>query len=251
MTLEHVLPHWLTDFFLNDLGQRTFDTHIVTPDNEERRRWENKEMDLTVRRVCGGCNGGWMSELEGKAKPVLLPLLRGENLPITLSAEEQDLLGVWVYKTALMVDFYLSGVTAREYRPIPGNAYRRFYRSRIPLSMGVRVWAIPLVKPQSGLFMERSDHTLYHKPVSAGKKTIPGTRPNTYVITFTIHRAAFQVCGPLGGPAVLRFKSGNPAPLLQLFPRISDEVRWPHDGTSGLRWDDLHAFSRRTNFIPG
>ena len=193
---------------------------------------------------------GWLSRLESRTKPILIPLLLGQNLPITLSSAEQDLLGVWAYKTALMVDFILHGTTTREYRPIPRNAYRRFYKSQAPLSTGIRVWTIPIANPQTGIFMERTEFSLYHESVPVGKKTIPRTKMNAYLITFTIHHAAFQVCGPLGGPAVLRFRRPNPDLFLQLFPRTSDEGRWPYDGRTCLMWDDLQAFARRTGFLP-
>ena len=149
--------------------------------------------------------------MEGTTKPVLLPLIRAKSLPITLFKNDQ-VLATWAYKTALIMDLNLQGHTPGRYLPIPGNAFRRFHRSRTPPETGVRVM-------------------------------------NVYLITFTIHHVAFQVCGPISGYAGIRHRN-TPPNILQIFPRLSDEARWPNDGKSLLYWDDLDGFATRKSFIP-
>jgi hypothetical protein len=56
-----------------------------------------------VRVVCQKCNGGWMSALEAQAKPLLLPLINGENGKI--SVEAQRVLATWASKTVMTAEF--------------------------------------------------------------------------------------------------------------------------------------------------
>jgi hypothetical protein len=46
-------------------------------------------LDAQVRRVCQNCNGGWMSQLEAQAKPLLEPMFDGK--PMTLMDRVQVL----------------------------------------------------------------------------------------------------------------------------------------------------------------
>jgi hypothetical protein len=47
-------------------------------------------LDAPVRRVCQGCNGGWMSQLEAQAKPPLEPMFDGNA--VTLESDQQAVL---------------------------------------------------------------------------------------------------------------------------------------------------------------
>jgi hypothetical protein len=63
------------------------------------------EMDTPVRKakvVCGGCNNGWMSNLEIETKPIMSPLIA--DLSISLSERDQNALARWTVKTAMMFD---------------------------------------------------------------------------------------------------------------------------------------------------
>lgn len=52
--------------------------------------------------VCQECNTGWMSHLEGIAKPILVPLIDNERTIESLSSAEADIVSKWVVKTAYM-----------------------------------------------------------------------------------------------------------------------------------------------------
>jgi len=59
-------------------------------------------MPLTIRGVCGTCNGTWLSELEGIVQPILTPLILG--MRATLSFEDQLAIGVWITKTVMLLE---------------------------------------------------------------------------------------------------------------------------------------------------
>lgn len=56
-----------------------------------------------VRNVCGPCNNGWMSRLEGRAKPLLIELMNMRASLLQLSDEERTVLSAWAVKTAFMI----------------------------------------------------------------------------------------------------------------------------------------------------
>jgi len=57
---------------------------------------------MTTGAVCASCNNGWMSDLEGRAKPMLETMLEGRGR--ALHQEGQRTLAAWALKTAIMVD---------------------------------------------------------------------------------------------------------------------------------------------------
>src|SRR4051812_47707066 len=104
LTREHVFPAWLNAYLPTDrpywilehdrfVGERTFEV-----------RRPARGLDFTVRAVCAQCNGGWMSRLEGEARPILEPLMTSRELR-PLMKDEQLAVGRWATKTAMMMDF--------------------------------------------------------------------------------------------------------------------------------------------------
>src|SRR5580704_5439600 len=82
---EHVFADWLNSIGL-DADQVEVHTGWL---NRVARRWTTEGFTATVRAVCDDCNHGWLSQLEGAAKPVLTPLILGQ--PRELSADDQRL----------------------------------------------------------------------------------------------------------------------------------------------------------------
>lgn len=61
-----------------------------------------------LRRICEGCNNGWMSRLEDSVKPTIVALMKGERGLSELSEDERRRLARWGAKTAI-VDSYAIG----------------------------------------------------------------------------------------------------------------------------------------------
>jgi hypothetical protein len=117
---EHALPDWLTPYLL-DLEGHDRILHRQPGEAGERRRI-TKRLDLEVKRICARCNQGWMSELETAIKPVLVPLLQGQDA--ILPEAGQRLLAFWTVKTASMLQF-----TSKEH-PVPPDYLREVYENR-------------------------------------------------------------------------------------------------------------------------
>lgn len=102
LTLEHVFPSWIQRYL--PYSQHVTDvSHAQKIEGEEVRSWTAGELDITVKRVCAECNNGWMSTLEGMARPALVPLMAGRRR--RLAPAEQEIIAVWAIKTALMCEF--------------------------------------------------------------------------------------------------------------------------------------------------
>jgi hypothetical protein len=74
-----------------------------------------------------------MSDLEGQAKPILSPMIMGDNLPITISPSDQQVIATWAFKTTLMLDFFTRDPIFRQ--PL----HRNFFRERRPPDNSV-IW---------------------------------------------------------------------------------------------------------------
>jgi len=100
---EHVIPQWLLehlDLPADDLlfqGVASSATEMLVQPPRI-----HSSFNFVQGHVCGDCNTGWMSQLEGVAKPVLVPLIENERTIESLSPAEADLVGKWVVKTAYM-----------------------------------------------------------------------------------------------------------------------------------------------------
>ena len=97
LTREHVYGKWLRPYY----GPASQVLSIVqSPDGDTRRR-PQVPFDITVRCVCRGCNNGWMSRLEGKARTHLVPLMQGAVTQ--LQPEALATISAWTFKTVLMI----------------------------------------------------------------------------------------------------------------------------------------------------
>ncbi|WP_457425661.1 hypothetical protein [Roseateles sp. P5_E7] len=56
-----------------------------------------------IRRMCGKCNGGWMSEIENNAKPYITKLVLGESL--TLNQDTCTALAAWSCLFSIVAEY--------------------------------------------------------------------------------------------------------------------------------------------------
>ncbi len=121
---EHVFAAWL-----NSIGLESGQVEIHSGRlNRVARRWTTQGFTATVRAVCDDCNHGWLSHLEGAAKPVLTPLILGE--PADLSVEDQRLIAAWVCKTALAAMLSSSDEQRAQGYGVPTAEYQELYSMR-------------------------------------------------------------------------------------------------------------------------
>lgn len=120
---EHVFPAWLPEVMPG--AGRLVHRWQAPPDTDaQSREWTNRFVSFKANVVCrDNCNSGWMSRLEGAARPLLEPMIRGERQ--TLSSAQQQVVAYWALKTTMMIDF----AQEEEFRSVPPADYARLYKA--------------------------------------------------------------------------------------------------------------------------
>jgi hypothetical protein len=77
-------------------------------------------------KVCGTCNGGWMSALETNVQPFLYDLMSGARHPQDLNQTEQSALSAWTIKTVLA----LASAIPSYVQPIPEQHAHEVFANR-------------------------------------------------------------------------------------------------------------------------
>lgn len=188
LTNEDVWPLWLVDELpthpqqlrnVRMLGR----IDLVTGAASFRERDEGPtSVTSKVKVVCKReCNNGWMSRLEGDVKPVMLPLIYGEQK--RLQAKEQQLLSFWAAKTAMMAEYTddSTRVTTDEQRH-----YLYTHREKRWLPPGSVVWMGSFEPPDAVL-----GRGYWHRTRGDGdpaRGIVPPPQGNLQQTTFVIGR---------------------------------------------------------------
>jgi hypothetical protein len=95
---EHVWAKWMRDYLPTGQGQQAIqetdftDSTVRTRPGPLTKKGDARSQKLKV--VCVNCNNGWMSKIQARTKPVLLPLLLGH--PKSIAGWDQHSLAVWL-----------------------------------------------------------------------------------------------------------------------------------------------------------
>ena len=97
-TREHVWSQWI----LERVWQPKRNPTMYGIAGKRDLHWSGPRPELRIRCVCGGCNHGWMSNLESAAIPLISPLIHDISVP--LDATQQWIIAIWVVKTAMVME---------------------------------------------------------------------------------------------------------------------------------------------------
>lgn len=117
---EHWIPQWIFRAIRPMVGGPI--SH-----DDGRRRWLKREFDFTVKHVCSTCNGGWMSDIESRARDSVLSLILGGDPP--KSPREQEALATWCFLKSLSVEL---GRPDEHQPTFPAGIYPAFRQQRRP-----------------------------------------------------------------------------------------------------------------------
>ena len=106
MTGEHLWPGWMHPYLpkienpkkRSVFASGTINTHYVTRSKPQ----PGHPYTRTFKVVCKKCNESWMSEIEERAKPILLPIILGQNVNID-EARRRRLVD-WITLKVLVAD---------------------------------------------------------------------------------------------------------------------------------------------------
>lgn len=199
LTKEHAFPDWIREVVPTGRIKGYSQQHRVSAETGEITAITPVRREAAATRRVGAvcqrnCNGGWMSDLEHAAKPVLAPLILGEAPRI--SEEQQELISFWAIKTAMMLQF----LHPMEMRGIPTAHYQHVYEQKQPPS-GLRVW----LTAASDHFYRTAHFTKRHRfpeppPLPGGSQVLPHKRahvspPNVYSDVIVVGRLVISLVG--------------------------------------------------------
>jgi hypothetical protein len=110
VTDQHIWPDWLKGV-LPRTSMVNYQIRSQTTLNDQAepsltgpniRTRQGDPATRKVRKVCRPCNGGWMSRLESRAKPILVPLILGHSF--TLAASDQWAIAAWAAMTTISAE---------------------------------------------------------------------------------------------------------------------------------------------------
>lgn len=187
---EHAWPAWIRDVLPDGAVKGYSQQHRVAVGTGEVTEitplMRHKAADRKVKVVCQDCNGGWMSDLEVAAKPVLVPMIRGEQTePV-----DQTLLSFWAAKTAMMLQF----MHPEELRGIPVAHYQHVYEQH-EAPQDMRVW---LTAATERFYRTAHYMRAYRLPGAAPPWTlVPGVQrpPDAYTSVMVIGRLVISLVG--------------------------------------------------------
>ena len=118
LTKEHIWPQWSFKYVPKGLNKKHTRGLVQSSKATSQIRGVQKIKNyngsvstIQIRVVCGvRCNSGWMSALENKVKPILIPLMLGQ--PLVLSIEDQRILSRWFALKAMVAEFSEPGIIA-------------------------------------------------------------------------------------------------------------------------------------------
>lgn len=108
---EHLFPEWLNTVFKDitndpDIGHKSYwERNSLNFESGEitEKSWRKQEIaSETTKLVCNTCNTGWMQCLENRARPLLVPMIKGDQQ--SLNQIQQLTAATWVTKTVMVIE---------------------------------------------------------------------------------------------------------------------------------------------------
>jgi hypothetical protein len=106
MSKEHIFPEWMHRYLpktrLPNHDHKLELIRRARPEVELRKR-SGEPYAGRLRIVCKACYNGWMSALQERTKPILIPLMEGSSE--RLNRESQTVLAAWVAMFVMVAEF--------------------------------------------------------------------------------------------------------------------------------------------------
>jgi hypothetical protein len=237
MTREHIWADWLRSYIPKDMPDHQAGTIIrggpgEKPIKEFGHRVGGDPRSRRVRCVCGsvtygrgskqkGCNDGWMGDLQNRAKPVVLPLIKGEAT--VLRAAQQRTLSAWIAMAVMCSEHGdIDWVT------IPAEHRTYLFKNHTPPKIGWKIWIGRYHRDKW------SPHWVHHTLRIAKKET--GAAPfagtaffNTQSTPYTVGELYIHAVSSWWPRCVNMFRFRPPRNLLlrQIWPVRDEVIRWP------------------------
>jgi hypothetical protein len=233
LTKEDVWPIWLNEHVPRDLKNYTFGLGFVHKGRAEKtsKKIDGDPRSRRVKLICASCNNGWMSKLQERAKPILLPLIKGQHA--ILSPTSQTILALWCAMGVMTSDFFVP-----ERQAIPQSDRDLL---RLSSSIPIDTWKIWI-----GRFIRRDWKPHWQKnsiPIIDGDvdENLPLPLPNTQTTTLVfgeLYVHAFSSVFPsvVADPRITNKKIEK---IAQLWPISKQFIAWPINPITDQEADTL------------
>lgn len=196
---EHILPQWLAaEVVIPEMNLKHY-RHDEDEKTDELLRSHGLG-SFAIKNVCNKCNNGWMSRLEGRAKPLVLDLMNMRASMLQLSETERTTISAWAIKTAFMI-----ASAQKTIGNLPWNLFRQLAEEpeRVPAQCLVVGAQLPFL-PKGFLYACPGDVLPHHQD------------PVSIRVGFSVHHLHFVVILPLIEAERLVRTSGVHFPLWPL-----------------------------------
>ena len=220
-TREHVWADWLKQYIPKTSVNYSY---LSATSHKTHTEYTRKTVggDLRSRRlqvVCQPCNNGWMSLLQERAKPLLLPLLKGE---ITVfDVNQQQVLAAWISMFVMVAEHFDPNKVVS---PLPE---RQILMNEKRTPPNWNIWFGDL--DQNSDWPALLNH--FAVPISTPEH-IPEImsngfpRPNTQTMTFRVGRLYVHVRSSVTD-IFENWRFARPNLLAQIWPIRRNLIAWP------------------------
>ena len=162
---DFALEHWIPQWFNRELFPARASGGVRH--DLYGQVWEADRFELTVEHVCRTCNNGWLSRLESRCKPHVLPLLLGQAGP--KHQHEWRIVATWCYLKLISLELSRPDEHVRTHQP---SAYATFKSAEAPpypnCSLAVGYHEIVERSLPSFIWWESSGHHIHATPTTPG-----------------------------------------------------------------------------------
>lgn len=227
MTREHLWSDWMAPYLLQSPEHHEF---RATFSNGRQKVLRDVVRDRQggahtkkIKAVCAKCNGIWMSDMETKVQPSLIPLILGQ--PFVLSVDMQKVICEWIALKLLVVEHDSFGGHAAD--PIFPQSVRTEFMSSKTVPFGFRILAAAQIgeKWHTGFFSHTSTMTF--------SPTFPGPAPpkngprNVQAFCWGIGRIFFYVIATTNVELYHGLENFGVDHFATLWPPINKAIVWP------------------------
>ncbi len=231
LTREHVFSRW-THKFLEPRQKARALGHIGRqyPDpsrsHAEIVKLPGQVRDWKVTCVCGGthltCNNGWMRRIEDSARPILIPLINGDDTRVY--PQDQAIIAAWAVLKAIVGEYDGRYVTNVHYKQ------RKYLMDHgLPPEKGWGVWIGCFIRRNwvgewmSCPFLLLPDHITNRLP------NREATHFNSCASTQVINKLFIHVIHTPNPRFIPRFRFSLPhnGTLFRIWPPSKTSFRWP------------------------
>jgi hypothetical protein len=231
VTREHVWPVWSHKYIPK--GKKKWHAihateHIGRTDFEIVKH-PGDPHDWQVACVDESCNNGWMRELENAARPILIPLIRGDEASRFIGQKEQRVLSAWIALKAIIQEHAPRGDVISHHTQL-----RRLWKKHLAPENTWRIWL--------GRYQDKTPETLWGtypmlvvpNSVARRRKTLAATCYNSQAMTYVIGKLFVHL---MRSPyqRLIRDWCYDPVvavKLRRIWPASGYDVAWPPDPLS-------------------